>query len=280
MSYTIAVAGKGGMGKTTIAALIIESLKRQGKKPILAVDADPNATLGDWLGIKCNCTVADIIEETKGLRNLPEGVSKPAHLEYQIQKTLVETAGIDLLVMGRPEGPDCYCMANNMLRGYVTELAKSYPYIVIDNEAGMEHLNRKTTQNIDTLLIVSDPTRIGLRTTKRIKELIDKLSFLVIKNKYLVLNKVQGNQSPQHPLSPLNPPLLRGVGEMGKGKGGLKNQIIELQEAIRDTGLNVLAEIPFNEELGKLELSGKPISSLSPNSPLLVATQSLITKLN
>lgn len=229
MSYTIAVAGKGGMGKTTVAALIIESLKRQSKKPILAVDADPNATLGDWLGIKCNCTVADIIEETKGLRNLPEGVSKPAHLEYQIQKTLVETAGIDLLVMGRPEGPDCYCMANNMLRGYVAQLAKSYPYIVIDNEAGMEHLNRKTTHNIDTLLLVSDPTRIGLRTTMRIKELIDKLTFLVIGNKYLVLNKAD-------------------------------TKLNKVETAIKDTGLNLLAELPFDEGIKNMELAGKPIS--------------------
>lgn len=248
MSYTIAVAGKGGMGKTTVAALIIEALKRQGKKPILAVDADPNSTLGDWLGIKCNCTIADIIEETKGLRNLPEGVSKPAHLEYQIQKALVEAAGVDLLVMGRPEGPNCYCMANNILKGYVSELAKNYPYIVIDNEAGMEHLNRKTTQNIDTLLLVSDPTRIGLRTTKRIKELIDKLDFLTIKNKYLVLNRV---------------------------KTGIK----EVETAINDTGLSLLVELPFDAEIQKLELTGNPISIFSPNSPLFQSIQNLIGKI-
>jgi CO dehydrogenase maturation factor len=250
MNYTIAVAGKGGMGKTTVAALIIESLKRKGKKPILAVDADPNATLADWLGIKYNYTVSDIIEETKGLRDMPDGVSKPAHLEYQIQRVLVETAGVDLMVMGRPEGPDCYCMANNMLRGYVTQLAKNYPYIVLDNEAGMEHLNRKTTQNIDTLLLVSDPTRIGLRTTQRIKNLIEKLSFLVIKNKYLVINKLKNEKD-----------------------------IADLKPFIDEAGLNLIGTLPFDEQINKLELAGAPISQIPEHSPLFKSAQDIIKKM-
>ncbi|MFH1231422.1 MAG: AAA family ATPase [Planctomycetota bacterium] len=186
----IAVAGKGGTGKTTIAALIIEVLLRQNKKPILAVDADPNSTLGDYLGIQYHHTISDIIEETKGLRNLPDGISKPAHLEYQLQRAITETKGVDLLVMGRPEGPECYCMANNILRGYLQKISANYSYVVIDNEAGMEHLSRKTTQNIDALILVSDPTKIGLQTAKRIRELIDKMAFLNIRNKYLLVNKV------------------------------------------------------------------------------------------
>jgi len=236
------------MGKTTIAAAIIESMRRKGMKPILAVDADPNSTLGDWLGIKCSCTVADIIEETKGLRNLPEGVSKPAHLQFQIQRTLVESTGIDLLVMGRPEGPDCYCMANNMLRGYITELAKNYPYVVLDNEAGMEHLNRKTTQNIDALLLVSDPTRIGLRTTKNIKELIDKLTFLTIKKKYLILNKSENINS-------------------------------EFGAEIKDTGLELVGSVPVEKELQRLELEGKPISGLPDTSPFMKAVGEIVERI-
>ncbi|MEK7450159.1 MAG: AAA family ATPase [Planctomycetota bacterium] len=248
MSYTIAVAGKGGTGKTTLAALIVETLKRKLLGPILAVDADPNSTLGLHLGINCNRTVADIIEETKGLRNLPDGMDKPLYLEYQLQRVLVENKGVDLLVMGRPEGPDCYCMANNMLRGYMERIIKNYKYVVLDNEAGMEHLNRKTTQNIDTLFLVSDPTQIGLKTVKNIKELIDKLTFLVIKNKYLVLNRV-------------------------------KNSIQNLEPAIKNVGVPLIGTLPFEEELTNLELAERPVSDLSDDSRLLKTISEIITKI-
>jgi CO dehydrogenase maturation factor len=239
--YTIAVAGKGGVGKTTIAALIIETLKRQGQTPVLAVDADPNSTLGDWLGIPYKTTVADIIEETKGLRNLPDGVSKPAHLEFQLQQAIIESKGVDLLVMGRPEGPDCYCMANNILRGYMDKISQSYKYVVLDNEAGMEHLNRKTTNNIDVLLLVSDPSQIGLKTALRIKRLIDNLTFLNIKKKYLLINRVKGSK--------LSPP---------------------------ETSLKIGGVIPEAPILAKMDMKGQPVSSLPDNNKLLVATRELL----
>jgi CO dehydrogenase maturation factor len=213
----IAVAGKGGTGKSTVAALLVRALLAQNKKPVLAVDADPNSTLGDYLGIKCSCTVADLIEQTKGLRNLPDGVSKPAHLEYQLQSAITESAGVDLLVMGRPEGPDCYCMANNILRGYVQKIVGNYPYVVIDNEAGMEHLSRKTTQNIDALLLVSDPTEVGLKTAGRIRELIDKMPFLNIRSRYLLINRV--------------------------------NNSINTAQAEEVTGLKIIGTIPYSEEI-------------------------------
>lgn len=245
MSFSIAVSGKGGTGKTTFAALIIEALRRQGRGPILAVDADPNATLGIYLGVDCTCTVSDMVEETKGLRNLPEGISKPTHLEYQLQRVVVESAGVDLLVMGRPEGPDCYCMVNNILRAYIDNLTKSYKYIVLDNEAGMEHLNRRTTQNIDALFIISDPTRIGLRTAKRIKELIDKLTFLVIRNKYLVLNLV-------------------------------KDSVSTLEADINRVDIPLIGKLPFEEALIELELAEKPVSALSSNSSVLKVINEII----
>jgi len=215
----IAVAGKGGTGKTTVAALIIEVLLRQNKKPILAVDADPNSTLGDYLGIQYHHTISDIIDETKGLRNLPDGVSKPTHLEYQLQRAITETKGVDLLVMGRPEGPECYCMANNILRGYLQKISANYPYVVIDNEAGMEHLSRKTTQNIDALILVSDPTKIGLQTAKRIRELIDKMTFLNIRNRYLLVNRVTDKFNPE--------------------------------EAEEIAGLKIIGTVPYSEEIEK-----------------------------
>ncbi|MFH1226497.1 MAG: AAA family ATPase [Planctomycetota bacterium] len=239
--FTIAVAGKGGVGKTTIVALIIETLKRQGKTPILAVDADPNSTLGDWLGIPYQTTVADIIDETKGLRNLPEGISKPTHLEYQLQKAITESKGIDLLVMGRPEGPECYCMANNILRGYMDKISRGYKYVVLDNEAGMEHLNRKTTQNIDTLLLVSDPSQIGLKTAMRIKQLIDKLTFLSIKKKFLVINRAKGAKA-----------------------------------SMPEISLKIGGVIPEEPMLAKMDLTGKPISSLPDNNKLVAAVGELI----
>src|SRR3989339_878812 len=215
----IAVAGKGGTGKSTVAALLIRALLAQNKKPVLAVDADPNSTLGDYLGITCSCTVSDLIEQTKGLRNLPAGVPKPAHLEYQLQSAISESPGLDLLVMGRPEGPDCYCMANNILRGYVQKIVGNYPYVVIDNEAGMEHLSRKTTQNIDALILVSDPTAVGLKTAGRIRELIDKMPFLNIRKRYLLVNRADAN-----------------FNRIG---------------AEQATGLNLIGTLPYSEEIEK-----------------------------
>lgn len=247
MSFSIAVSGKGGTGKTTLAALIIETLHRRGLSPILAVDADPNATLGIHLGIDCKCTVSDILEETKGLRDLPDGVSKPVHLQYQLQRVLAESSGVDLLVMGHPEGPDCYCMANQILRGYMDDLTKSYKYIVIDNQAGMEHLNRRTTQNIDVLFMVSDPTRIGLKTAQNIKELIDKLTFLVIRNKYLVLNRV-------------------------------KDDISSLEPNIKQIGIPLIGQLPLEEKLIELELAGQPISALSEDSAIYKTIEKMISE--
>jgi len=246
MSFSIAVSGKGGTGKTTFAALLVEVLRRRELGPILAVDADPNATLGIHLGIDCKCTVSDILEETKGLRNLPDGVSKPIHLEYQLQRVLVESSGVDLLVMGHPEGPDCYCMANHILRGYMDALTKNYKYIVIDNEAGMEHLNRKTTQNIDALFIVSDPTKIGIKTARNIKELIDKLTFLVIRHKYLVLNRV-------------------------------RNDISVLEPDIKQIGISLIGKLPFEEALVELELTEQPVSALSKTSAVYKTVEEILS---
>lgn len=251
MSFTIAVAGKGGTGKTTLAALLVEVIRRQDSGPILAVDADPNYTLGTLLGIKVNTTVSDIIEETKGLRDMPDGISKPAHLQYRLHQVLIENKGIDLLVMGHPEGPDCYCLANSILRGYIDEIARNYRYVVIDNEAGMEHLNRKTTQNIDALLMVSNPTKIGLKTAQRIKELIDKLTFLNIKTKYLVLNKVDEAH----------------------------RTVVATDLGLSDVGIPLIGTLPFSPQIPELELQGQPVSVLPTDSELLTACVAILSKI-
>ena len=157
MSFTIAVAGKGGTGKTSITSLIIRHLKMTGKAPILAVDADPNANLGESLGLNIGKTIGSVIASFNDEKiNIPPGMTKEAYLEYKINETITEGKGLDLITMGRGEGPECYCYPNLLLRKFVDGLSQNYAYVVMDNEAGMEHLSRRTTQNIDLLLIVSD----------------------------------------------------------------------------------------------------------------------------
>lgn len=189
---TIAVAGKGGTGKTTISALIIRYLIESGKKPVLAVDADPNANLHLSLGLKLEKTIGDVLEEMKEkiekLEELPGGMTKTDYINYELENILLESKGFDLLTMGRPEGPGCYCFANSILRTSLDILSKKYEFIVIDNEAGMEHLNRKTTRNVDILLIISDPTIKGIKTAKDIYKLTKSLR-LKIKNEYICINR-------------------------------------------------------------------------------------------
>jgi len=188
MAFTIAVAGKGGSGKTTLATLIILHLIRQNKRPILAVDADPNSNLNVCLGMKFGETIADLREEVLA-KEVPSGMSKTDFFDYRLHECLVEGDGLDLLVMGRPEGPGCYCAVNNLLRQYLSRISKQYKYMVMDNEAGMEHLSRRTTNDLDVLLITSDPTLVSIKSAVRIREIALQIK-LKIKEIYLVLNRI------------------------------------------------------------------------------------------
>ena len=193
MAFTIAFAGKGGTGKTTLAGLTVRCLVGRGKVPVLAVDADPNYCLHEVLGVTVRATVGSMREAS--LETIKTGTVRPGGLsieeifDYQIQQCLMESKGFDLIVMGRPEGPGCYCAANNMIRKYIDRLAAAYRYIVIDNEAGMEHLSRMTTNAVDLLIIVSDPSARGIETVKRIDGLIDELR-LDVRQRVVVLNRV------------------------------------------------------------------------------------------
>lgn len=189
---TIAISGKGGTGKSTIAALMIRWLSQHNAGSILAVDADSNVNLNVLLGLEIKDTVGAIREEMKeASQNIPGGMSKAQFLEYKIQTSLVETPAYDLIAMGRPEGPGCYCYANNLLRDILQTLSAQYQYIIIDNEAGMEHLSRRTTLNIDNLLIVSDPTVRGVRTASNISRLLSELD-IRIGEKKVIVNRLQG----------------------------------------------------------------------------------------
>ncbi len=182
MSFNIAVAGKGGSGKTTLTSLIIRYLKNTGTGPILAVDADANANLGESLGLTAQKTVGQMLDEFQGDKiNIPPGMTKELYLDFKLNEILVESPGIDLLTMGRGEGPECYCYPNLILRKFADTLAGNYAYMVMDNEAGMEHLSRRTTQDIDVLFLVSNHSVKGVRTVGRIIELVSSLKLRVKK---------------------------------------------------------------------------------------------------
>ena len=249
MGKVIAMAGKGGTGKTTLSALIIRYLRSNGHGPILAVDADPSSNLADALGLPVKQSLGTAREdffETKG--KLPPGMTKETYLEMKLHEILVESKGLDLLVMGRPEGPGCYCYANNILRHHLDVLVKNYPYAVMDNEAGMEHLSRRTTQGVDYLLFLSDYSIKGIRTVGKIRELIDELK-LSVKEKHLVVDR-----APQE----LDP---------------------DFSREIQAQGLNLLATVPVDPFISDYEMKGKPLLSLPDDSPAVQVVSEMMGKM-
>ncbi len=183
----IAMAGKGGTGKTTLTALLIKYLVETGRTPVLAVDADANANLNELLGLKVDITLGEIRDRMK--TETPQGMTKNEFMEFHINQAIIEAAGFDLLVMGQPEGPGCYCMANSILAQVMEKLARNYRYLLVDNEAGMEHLSRLNLRKIHTLFVVSDPSARGVMTAARIADLTRALQ-VDVGQKVLVVNRV------------------------------------------------------------------------------------------
>lgn len=235
MGKIIAVTGKGGTGKTTISGLIIRALLDNKAGAVLAVDADPNSTLAETLGLKVEDTISSICEETLNQKeNLPAGMTKDRYLEYRIQQSLLEKNSLSVLSMGRPEGPGCYCYVNNLLREMIKDLIDGYAYTVIDNEAGMEHLSRKTMRKIDTLFVVSDFSIIGIRSAARIYNLACAMGIKLGRN-FLIVNKV---------------------------KDGIKT----LEKEIQNSGLKPVGTLPFDPEVEKASLNGKSLFDLPAES--------------
>lgn len=254
MGFTIAVAGKGGTGKTSLCGLTIRYLTEKRRGAILAVDADANANLNDVLGVKVHATVGKLretsLEAIKSTAPRPGGMSMEQLFDYQIQQALIEAKGFDLLVMGRPEGSGCYCAANNIIRKYMDKLADTYPFTVMDNEAGLEHLSRRTTQDTDLLMIISDSSVRGIMTAGRIGELVKELK-LNIKRSVLIVNRVQDGTS--------------------KDKS--------LLNALEQQGIEFAGFIPADELIFEYDLNGKPLIQLPPDSKALTSFYSVLDKL-
>ena len=249
MSINIAVAGKGGSGKTSITSLVIRYLMKNGLSPILAVDADPNANLGESLGLSIKQTIGSIISTFNEEKiNIPPGMTKEAYLEFKLNDAMVESKGLDLLTMGRGEGAECYCYPNLLLRKFMDTLTGSYAYMVMDNEAGMEHLSRRTTQNIDELLLISDHSVKGVRTIARLRDLVTELK-LVVKRQSVIINFVPDK------IDPL------------------------ISEELAKLGIEPTITIPLDEEIHQYDLKLKPLLDLPDTSKAVRAIDNLIAKL-
>ncbi len=249
MTIKIAVAGKGGCGKTSITALVIRYLAKNGKTPILAVDADPNANLGESLGLKVPQTIGRILDDFQHEKiSIPPGMTKEAFLDYKLNETLVESRGLDLITMGRGQGPECYCYPNTVLKKFIDGLSDSYAYVVMDNEAGMEHLSRKTTEDVDALLLVSNHSVKGVRAIGRILELVGELK-LHVKKKYILINMVPDK------LDPL------------------------VAEELERLGLKADIIIPEDKTLYRQDLEQKPLMDMPDNSPAVQAVAALMAKI-
>lgn len=253
MSYNIAVAGKGGTGKTSLTGLLIDILLKENKKPILVVDADANANINEVLGVEVYETIGQIREEAnmteKKGNSFPGGMTKAQFLQWKLNSILVEGNGYDLLVMGRSEGEGCYCFVNGILREQVKQISGQYNYVITDNEAGMEHLSRKTTKHIDTLLLVSDCSKRSIQAVARIRDLAKELNLSVGKV-YLIVNK-----APEGILS-----------------DGVK-------EEINMHKLDLLGVVPLDELIYKYDSDGIPLVKLPEESKSRLAMENIVAKL-
>jgi CO dehydrogenase maturation factor len=249
LTVNIAVAGKGGTGKTSVTSLVIRYLLKNNLGTVLAVDADPNSNLAESLGLEVKQTVGRILNEFQGEKlNIPAGMTKESYLEYQLNGAIAEGKSLDLITMGRGEGPECYCYPNVVIRKLIDDWAKNYTFVVMDNEAGMEHLSRRTTQNIDEMLLVSDHSIKGLRAVARVRDLIKELK-LVVKRQSIIINMVPGEVDP----------LVRG--EMER------------------LGIPPATVIPVDNEIKQYDLEQKPLFQLPDTSIAAAAVNELMKKL-
>ena len=255
MAHVIAVAGKGGVGKTTLTGLIIQYLGEKGKGPILAVDADANSNLNEVLGVEVEATLGDVREEVARSEMakdnpIPAGMTKADYMEFKFDDALVEDKDFDLLVMGRTQGKGCYCFVNGLLQAQLQRLEKNYPYIIVDNEAGMEHISRGVLPGMQTAILVSDCSRRGVQAVGRIAKLIEECDM--------------------HP---------RQIGLIiNRAPGGVLNE--GTKQEIENQGLHLLGVVPQDETVFDYDCEGKPTINLPEDSPVKKAIREIVDKLD
>lgn len=247
MSLSIAFSGKGGTGKTTIAGMLIRYLLRKEAAPILAVDADSNYNLNEVLGVEVDTTLGEVRESMK-TGDMPSGMTKDRYMATKLEEAIVETDLFDLVVMGQPEGQGCYCAANTLLSDFLQKLTTNYASVVMDNEAGMEHISRLTTSNVDELLVVSDPSRRGLQAAGRIKDLAQTLNIGASKV-HLILNNVREEPSER------------------------------MRAIIADMGLELLGTVRQDDALEEFDMAGKPTFQLPEDNPAVQDAYALFQRI-
>lgn len=247
MAYSIALAGKGGTGKTTIAGMLVKYLISKNCKPVLAVDADSNANLNEVLGLTVETTLGKAREDMKKGK-VPNGMTKDVFMEMKLEEAIIETADYDLVVMGQPEGAGCYCAANTLLTNFLERLVGNYKHVVMDNEAGMEHISRLTTSDVDVLLIVADTSRRGLQAGLRIQQLVKDLNIGIGKT-CLVINQSKSEPQP------------------------------EAMRLIEEAGLELAGTIPADDDVYRLDLEGLPTVALADDNPAVVAASQIFDKI-
>lgn len=255
MAHVIAIAGKGGVGKTTLSGMLIQAMCKMGKAPILAVDADANANLNEVLGVEVDLTLGDVREQIErsadsAVSPIPASMSKADYAEFMFQRCLAEEDDFDLLVMGRTQGKGCYCYVNGLLQAQMQKLLPNYEYMVVDNEAGMEHISRGILPHVDTVILVSDCSRRGVQAAGRIAELVEECK-LNPKTIGLIVNRAPG-------------------GTLNEGT----------KEEIERQGLTLLGVVPHDEQVYEYDCDGKPTAELPEDSPVRAALDGIIRKLS
>lgn len=252
MSYLIAISGKGGVGKTTISGLLVHSLVKRNCKPVLAIDADPNTCLDRVLGVRVEKTIGGVREEAREIagKGMATGIAKQEMLEIKIEESLVEANDFDLIAMGRPEGPGCYCYANNVLKSTISEISNHYPYVVLDNEAGLENLSRRIILEVDLLVMVTDPSRAGFETVHRLYHLAKEMG-IKYKRLAIIVNKLRDSKLPDSATS-------------------LKISV----------GADLVIGLPENRELAECNEDGKNLNVLSDDNPVSKRIDEFLTELH
>jgi CO dehydrogenase maturation factor len=232
MSCLFALSGKGGVGKTTLAGLFVRALREIGKKPVLAIDADPNSCLADMLGVRVPFTIGSARETVRDEAEAQK-ISKQELLRMKISQGLVESNGFDMISMGRPEGPGCYCYANNVLKMAIKELSDQYPYVVLDNEAGLENLSRRIVQSVDILVLVSDASKAGINTLERLYSLAREMR-VGFRKLILIVNRTRGDELPE-----------------------------SASRVLENTGAQRMMALPYDDEIAMLAEESRPVWEVS-----------------